>query len=68
MITIVKGDGWHGLYNDFGELVAEGHQLTYEDICDALGAVLIEKTPDQEWLEENGRLPKKLDDVRLAKN
>jgi len=68
MITIVKGDGWHGLYNDAGELVAEGHRLTYEDICDALGVVLIEKTPDQDWLEENGNLPKKLDDVKLAKN
>jgi hypothetical protein len=67
MITIVKGDDWHGLYNDAGELVAEGHRLTYEDIADALGVVLIEKTPDQAWLEDNGNLPKRLADVKLAK-
>jgi hypothetical protein len=65
-ITIVKGDDWHGLYKD-GTLLVEGHKLTYEDIADALGVKITEKECDQEWLEDNGNLPKKLSDVKGLK-
>jgi len=63
MLTIIKGDDWEGLYDSDGKLVAEGHRLTYSDLADALGIVITEKRANIEWLEDNGRLPKRLSDV-----
>ena len=63
MLTIIKADDWEGLYDDSGSLLAEGHSLTYEDIADALGIVITEKRANQAWLEDIGRLPKRLSEV-----
>jgi hypothetical protein len=63
MLTIIKGDDWEGLYDDSGTLVAEGHSLTYSDLADALGIVISERRANIAWLEDNGRLPKRLSDV-----
>jgi hypothetical protein len=62
-LTIVTGDDWQGLYKD-GTLFTESHRLTPDDIADVLGITIVNKEANQEWLEENGKLPYKLSDVK----
>lgn len=65
-ITVVRGDDWCGLYKD-GKLMVEDHRLTYEDLAGVLGVTINTITPDQEWLEDNGKLPCNLADVKESK-
>lgn len=62
-ITLIYTDDWMGLYID-DNLVYEGHEIEEEVLlkhlnidCDALWA-------DEEWLNNRGNLPKKLEDVQ----
>ena len=64
-VTFADGDDWNGLYVD-GELVAENHSLRPTDVLDALGIVYERVACDQDWLEEQGRLPPDLKDVKRS--
>lgn len=61
-ITFVYADDWMGLYID-GELVRENHSLEPDDVLLELGIKY-----DDFWaeVEDGGRLPKKLKDVKRA--
>lgn len=64
-VTIVDGDDWIGLYLD-GVLVEEGHSLHLEAVLRELQVPCHRIDADQEWLEEMGRLPVELEDVKRA--
>ena len=65
--TVVSGtEEWEGLYVD-GELVMEDHSLRVHRLLDYLrnhGYLNIEwKYVEQEWLNDRGNLPTRLEDV-----
>lgn len=63
-LTLVTADDWQGLYVD-GVLVHEDHRIRPGDLFDlAPLGVLEEREADLAWMEERGRLPTSLDDVR----
>lgn len=64
--ALVHGDDWEGLYID-GQLQMEGHHIRLEELLKVLGVEMEFIEPDQDWIEEHGRLPDKLTAVRLAK-
>lgn len=64
-VTFADGDDWNGLYVD-GELMAENHSLRPTDVLDALGIPYERVSCDQDWLEENGRLPQQLKEVKRS--
>ena len=49
---------WAGLYMD-GKLVMEDHELNWEEVFKLLKVNCKFISPDEEWLAENGSLPKK---------
>lgn len=63
-ITLIQADDWCGLYIN-GKLATEGHSIDHGEFCEAVGIVLVEKWADCKWLEDRGRLPEKLSDVKL---
>lgn len=65
-IAVVCGDGWEGLYVN-GKLVEENHHLTLFDFVKLTGIKCEFIEPDMEWLDERGRLPEKLEDVKVSK-
>jgi hypothetical protein len=52
-----------GIYKD-GKLMDEAHSLTYEDLASVLGITIKTIEADQEWLEDRGRLPCNLNEVK----
>jgi len=60
----VYGDDWEGLYID-GKLVTEGHAITVEEFAEIIGVEFNESFADIDWLQEEGSLPEKLEDVKL---
>lgn len=62
-VAIVSGDDWMGLYID-GKLVLEGHSLCLGEVLEAVGIKPETITPDNEWLENEGNLPKDLAKVK----
>ena len=66
-IVIVNADDWEGLYID-GDLKTEGHSLSLQNVLDILKIhTTFRYDVDYEWLEEIGRLPKSLSDVKFTK-
>ena len=65
-ITIVSGDDWEGVYRN-GRLVCEGHIVNCYEALRSLGYPVKCVTADQDWLEDNGRLPDRLSEVVEAK-
>lgn len=61
--TIVQGSDWVGLYYR-GERLIEGHSLSIGDVLDATGHGYESKEVDQEWLENEGSLPRNLKDIK----
>ena len=75
-IRIVTGDCWEGMYID-GQLVTEGHSVTafdalsivqsYQEIhCKMTVEEVVITIADQDWLEDRGGLPDRLDHVKEA--
>ena len=64
-IVIVSGDDWQGIYID-GQLKYEGHSIRPMDIFEVLGINHEQFECDFEWLEERGRLPKNLEEVKAS--
>lgn len=66
-ITIVDhaGGDWTGMYLD-NKLVLEGHSLNWWEILNILKIEYEEIEADENWMYENGNLPKDLKDVQLA--
>lgn len=64
-LTIVQGDGWHGLYKD-DKLMVEGHSISYEDLASVLGVTIKTVEPNQTWLEDRGNLPCDLAEVKVG--
>lgn len=69
-ITFVLGDDWEGVYLN-GKLKHQGHSISAMELANTLvnyGRVMsVQVTePDEEWLQEQGRLPDKLSDVSCA--
>lgn len=63
-IVFICADDWEGMYIN-GELVAEGHSIEKDTVLTILGLEFNEDwTVDEDWLNERGRLPKKLSDVK----
>jgi hypothetical protein len=62
-VTLVMGDDWDGLYID-DVLVYENHSIPNMTLIEELGISYHVIYPDQEWLEENGRLPTHLHEVK----
>ena len=62
-VTLVFGPDWEGLYLD-GFLVEENHGLRVAEVLEHLGIVFDTKYADQEWIEERGRLPDTLGEVK----
>lgn len=65
-ITFVLGNDWIGMYID-GKLKNEGHSLRTKDVVEDLGLSCSTITANEEWLNDRGRLPEKLCDVREEK-
>ena len=65
-IVLVKGDDWQGLYID-GILMSEDHSISIEDFAEVVGIKLSKKYVDLDWLEDNGYLPKLLENVVYQK-
>ena len=63
-IVIVNGDDWKGIYID-GQLKYEGHSIRPMDIFNVLDIDFKEFECDLEWLEEQGNLPKNLNEVKI---
>ena len=63
---LVKGDDWQGLYID-GILMSEDHSISIEDFAEVVGIKLSKKYVDLDWLEDNGYLPKLLENVVYQK-
>lgn len=65
-LDFVTADDWQGLYIN-SKLVLENHSLDWRHILDALDIEYDNDVIDEKWMEENGRLPKDLKDVKLEK-
>lgn len=65
-VVYADGDDWAGLYVN-GELRAENHSLRVSDVLEALGIEYERIECDQSWLEERGRLPERVEDVKGRK-
>lgn len=67
-VVRVSVDDWEGVYLD-GKLVAENHSLRASDILRIfakLGLITyMAREGDSEWLEEEGRLPELLAEVKF---
>ncbi len=63
VVTIVDGDDWEGLYID-GKLIEEHHCVRTESVLQHLGIPCEMIYPDQNWLENRGNLPVRLEDVK----
>ena len=63
-IVIVHGDDWMGVYVN-GKRVAENHSIYGDEMLAALGIEFEYRTADSEWLDEHGRLPDELSDVKF---
>ena len=63
-LVFVHADDWSGLYIG-GKLVTEGHSIEPEEVCSALGVAYKELWANDDWLNELGRLPKLLKDVKF---
>jgi hypothetical protein len=61
--TYVKADDWVGIYKN-GVLVEEGHRIPIDNLFEILGVKFDIIHADQEWLEEFGNLPDKIEDVK----
>jgi hypothetical protein len=61
-VILVCGDDWQGLYIN-GKLVEEGHNIPLDEIFKYLGIEGRSITVNDEWLQEQGRLPENLDEV-----
>jgi len=64
-VTLVLGGDWTGLYVN-GWLAAENHSLSASDVLDALSIRYDVVPVDERWLEDNGSLPQRLDDVETG--
>jgi len=63
VVTLVKGDGWEGLYSD-GVLVEQGHRVSLSSILAVYGLPPAGSVwVDLDWLGEVGELPERLEDV-----
>jgi hypothetical protein len=60
----VDGDDWEGLYVD-GLRRVQGHHVRLEEVFQALGIDGKRVFANTRWLEEQGYLPQKLEDVKL---
>lgn len=65
-IMLVFADDWSGLYIN-GKLEYEGHSIEPENVLTVLNIPYEEKWADEEWLNDLGRLPKKLSEVKFEK-
>lgn len=68
--VIVDGDDWSGIYVD-GVLLTEGHSFQAGEVLQAAmnhGPVdsIETRYADAAWLEDRGRLPTKLSDVKVC--
>jgi hypothetical protein len=65
-IDMVYANDWMGVYYK-GNLITEGHSIPLFDILPKLGFTIKEQDADNEWLEEQGNLPKDFKDVKIGK-
>lgn len=61
-LNFVTADDWQGLYID-GNLVLEGHSLSIKSILDILNIKHHSVEVDDEWMQEEGRLPERIEDI-----
>ena len=66
-IALVDGDCWKGLYIN-EKLIIENHSLSIYDVLDALKIKYKYIAVDEDWLEEFGRLPENLSEVKEYKD
>lgn len=64
MITFVSNDDdWEGVYIN-GELAAEGHSISAQDLADVLSLEFQSIYVSNEWLgDEVGNLPENINDI-----
>ncbi len=63
-IDIVRGDDWMGVYEN-NELIYEGHSIDESTLLDLLRIKHEVVYADLNWLDSQGRLPIKLEDVEI---
>jgi hypothetical protein len=63
IVSSSSGD-WEGLYKN-NTLLIEDHTLNVQHVLKVLGIKVIEKCAEEEWLENRGRLPNHLSDVKF---
>jgi hypothetical protein len=63
LVSSSSGD-WEGLYKN-GSLMLQGHNITVEDVFELLDLDYETVEAAEDWVEGQGELPKKLQDVQL---
>jgi hypothetical protein len=63
LVTSASGD-WEGLYKN-GVLLSEGHSIHIEDLFELLELDFEQLEAKEDWVEERGDLPEKLEEVVL---
>lgn len=61
-VVYVYGDDWCGMYVK-GDLKTQNHSLRVRDVLDALGVDYKSLEVNPDWLDENGQLPDRIEDV-----
>lgn len=69
VFTTICGDTWMGVYKD-GDLVYQDHNISYDDLLKLVEHEKVEYFGKYEcsleWLDEEGRLPNCLRNVKIA--
>jgi hypothetical protein len=66
-LTLVKGDDWEGVYDQYGHLVEEGHSIDWPRLLQKNACMVVgTKYADLDWLEGVGSFPYKLSEVVLS--
>ena len=66
-IAIVQFEDWEGVYLD-GKMFDQNHSIDYTNLLENLigqkiSNVIIYNIEDEEWIENNGRLPNEFSDI-----
>lgn len=64
-LTLVRGDDWEGVYDQYGRLVYQDHQIHWDEVL-ARNVCKLSKIIycDLKWLHDLGHLPDRLSEVK----